>query len=113
MSGDHNANQKDKSYHAIRGAKIMEAIHKANSEEPQMKHIALLTKAHDLIRGGRTVTPHGMTTQDADKLAKDINDYLNFEQTHGPGCWSWGPQHYMCALHKIKELEKELSALND
>ena len=27
--------------------------------------------------------------------------------THGWGCWSWGPEHYMCAVKKIKELEDD------
>lgn len=27
--------------------------------------------------------------------------------THGWGCWSWGPEHYMCAVKKIKEMEDD------
>lgn len=40
---------------------------------------------------------------------------LHYEQhwlgrigTHGPGCWSWGPAHYECALMKIKGDTQEL-----
>ena len=25
--------------------------------------------------------------------------------THHPDCWKWGPQHYECALRKIKEIK--------
>lgn len=25
--------------------------------------------------------------------------------THAPDCWKWGPQHYECALRKIKEIK--------
>ena len=27
--------------------------------------------------------------------------------THGPGCYSYGPSHYECALRRIEELESE------
>ena len=26
---------------------------------------------------------------------------------HGWGCWSWGPEHYMCAVKKIRALEDD------
>ena len=26
--------------------------------------------------------------------------------THAPDCWKWGPQHYECALRKIKREEE-------
>ena len=42
-----------------------------------MKHIELLKRCHDLLRRVDTVTPEGRVSQDGDRLAKDINDYLN------------------------------------
>ena len=78
-----------------------------------MKHITLLMRCHELIRRAETVTPEGRATQDADQLAKDINDYINHNGTHADGCWSWGPGHYMCAYNRIKKLERDLAELND
>lgn len=26
------------------------------------------------------------------------------QHTHAEGCWSWGPQHYMCAYNEIGKL---------
>ena len=42
-----------------------------------MKHIELLKRCHELLRRVDTVTPEGRVSQDGDRLAKDINDYLN------------------------------------
>ena len=27
--------------------------------------------------------------------------------THAPGCWQWGPGHYMCAVRHIEEMERD------
>lgn len=72
-------------------------------------YIFLLEQAHNLIRGQNIRNPHGMTTPDADALARGINNYLNTISSHGPGCWSWGPAHYVCACGRIKELENKIA----
>jgi len=49
--------------------------------------------------------------KDAAKEIERLTAALRYEQhrlerigTHFDGCWSWGPQHYECALRKIAEL---------
>ena len=74
-----------------------------------MKHIILLERCHAFLRGTEERTEGGCAPIDRDKLAREISDYLNQINTHSPGCWSWGPQHYMCAYQRIKELEEKIN----
>jgi peptidoglycan hydrolase CwlO-like protein len=46
-----------------------------------------------------------------------LNKALRWEQhragrvgTHSPGCWTWGPQHYQCAIQHIAALDKEIES---
>lgn len=76
-----------------------------------MRHITLLMRCHELLRKAETVTPDGRATPDADKLAKDINNYMNHISSHTHDCWAWGPEHYMCAYERVKELQEQLNAI--
>ena len=78
-----------------------------------MKHIELLQRCHDILRGAVIHTPSGVLKPAADELAKAINDYLNEERTHSPLCWARGADHYECAYRHIKKLEAQLAELND
>jgi len=33
-------------------------------------------------------------------------NWLERVGTHSPGCWQWGPGHYMCAVRHIEEMER-------
>jgi len=34
-------------------------------------------------------------------------NWLERVGTHAPGCWQWGPGHYMCAVRHIEEMERD------
>lgn len=53
---------------------------------------------------------HLRTAQDE---IKRLTACLKWEQnwlervgTHAPGCWQWGPGHYLCAVRHIEEMER-------
>lgn len=43
----------------------------------KMSPLDLLKRCHDLLRRVDTVTPEGRVSPEGDRLAKEINDYLN------------------------------------
>jgi hypothetical protein len=52
----------------------------------------------------------------ADEIER-LNRALKWEQdrsgrvgTHSPGCWTWGHQHYQCAIQHIAALDKEIES---
>ena len=73
-----------------------------------MKHITLLMRCHALLRRVDTVTPDGRVTPEGDRLAKEITDYINEIGSHHQDCWAQGPEHYMCAYERVKELEQKI-----
>ena len=39
-----------------------------------------------------------------------MND-RQFDTTHSPVCWGWGPRHYECAVGQIERMEKALKGI--
>ena len=73
-----------------------------------MKHITLLFRCHDVLRGAEIHTPSGVLKPAADSLAKEINEYINHISSHNKDCWAQGPEHYVCAYERVKELEQQI-----
>ena len=57
-----------------------------------MNHIDLLKRCHALLRRVDTVTPEGRLSLDGDRLAKEINDYLNSVNNEVPNMRSAEPR---------------------
>ncbi len=79
-----------------------------------MHHIKLLMQCHAYLRGttiNTTIsTSSGPQPIDRDQLARDIANYINHIGSHAEGCWAWGPEHYVCAYERVKELQEKLLA---
>lgn len=72
---------------------------------PTPQYIQLLQDCHAYLREAEVRTPDGSRPVDRDALAMRLSNFLNQVNTHSNDCWSWGPQHYMCAYRRVKELE--------
>ncbi len=76
-----------------------------------MRHIKLLMQCHAYLRGTTINNSSSNELVDRDQLARDITNYMNHISSHTHDCWSWGPEHYVCAYERVKELEEQLHAL--
>ena len=61
-----------------------------------------------------------MTEDEKDAEIERLRTALRYEAnrfsrigTHAPDCWKWGPQHYECALRKIKEIKDKVENWGD
>lgn len=39
-----------------------------------------------------------------DQLTTALERNKSLQITHAEGCWSWGPQHYMCCYNEVGRL---------
>jgi hypothetical protein len=65
---------------------------------------------------GFVITINEQATALEDEIER-LNKALKWEQdrsgrvgTHSPGCWTWGHQHYQCAIQHIAALDKEIES---
>lgn len=52
---------------------------------------------------------HGLApSRTLQEYVEDVIKTETHPNTHGVGCWSWGPRHYLCAYKEIERLQKEI-----
>jgi hypothetical protein len=71
----------------------------------------LIDRLVDCYAGFGLDDARGLCNEAADEIDR-LRSALRYEQhltsrigTHSDDCWAWGPQHYECAMRKLKELE--------
>jgi len=40
-------------------------------------------------------------------LLQEADNFSKLRTTHGEGCWSWGPAHYMCCYNELKKVQSK------